>query len=114
MSIKRIDYGEIFKNSVFKDSQSTDKLPPVVPEKTKKIKPEMKRTEVNKSALAFPNSPLSLDITSEFDPDSNNLKYVFMIKNVEKESHRELEGKITEQISNEVKKLALKQIIDDR
>ena len=114
MSIKRIDYGEIFKNSVFKTYENNEKLPPVKLDGNTKMKPEMKRTDVNKSAMAFPNSSLLLDITTEFDHESNNLKYVFMIKNVEKENHRELEGKLTNKISDEVKKFALKQIIDDR
>ena len=74
----------------------------------------MKRTEVNKSALSFPNSELSLDINTEFDKSSNRLKYVFLVKNLQSDRQKELENKITERISKEIKKLALKQIIEER
>lgn len=113
MSLRRIDYNEIFKNNVYKHNFTPSKLPPVK-YKANKIKPEIKRTEVNKSALSFPNSELSLDINTEFDKSSNRLKYVFLVKNLQSDRQKELENKITERISKEIKKLALKQIIEER
>ena len=113
MSLKKINYNDIFQNNVYKYSISPEKLPPVK-KKERKIMPEMKRTEINKSALAFPNSSLSLDINTEFDLKSNNLKYIFLVKNVKKEKHKDFENKLTDHISKEVRKMALRQIIEER
>lgn len=74
----------------------------------------MKRTEVNKSALAFPNSNMKLDITASFDKQSNELKYTFNVSNLEDIYRKGLEDRLTHNIEKEIKNFALNKIIEER
>ena len=72
MSIRKIDYSEIFKNSAYRKLVSK-KLPEVTRIPIPK-KPILKKLEVNKSVVSFPNSDMTLDITTAFDKDQQSLK----------------------------------------
>jgi hypothetical protein len=72
MSIRKIDYSEIFKNSAYRKLVSK-KLPEVTRIPIPK-KPILKKLEVNKSVVSFPNSDMTLDITTAFDKDKQSLK----------------------------------------
>ena len=114
MSVRQINYSEIFKNSVYRNAANQEKLPSIAREDSRPRLPKPKKVEVNKSALSFPNSDLALDIASTFDRQTKLLNYKFEVKNLEEEEHKELEEKLTEQITKEIRKLALRKIIEER
>ena len=114
MSVRQINYKEIFDRSSYKHHKAQDSLPPLKPKTSRPLAPEMRRTEINKSALAFPNSDLKLDIQASFDKKVRQMKYVFNVTNINEDDTKELEAKLTTNISNQIKNLALKKIIEDR
>lgn len=73
----------------------------------------MKRTEVNRSELRFPNSEVTLNISTEFN-SKHGLKCVLDLKNLGQHDHKVFEEALTKRISDEVKKLVLKQIVERR
>lgn len=75
MSVRKINYSEIFKNSVYNKIPPTSQVSILPAVSSSPRLPQMKRS-VTKSSLNFPNSDVKLDITSTFDKKTNDLKFV--------------------------------------
>jgi hypothetical protein len=70
MSIRKVNYSEIFKNSVYKNLQNRENLPPVSRNKSNVNLPVTARKShiiSDHENLAFPNTDITLDITTSID-----------------------------------------------
>ena len=105
MKYSKIAYIKIYPNK--------EKLPSVNRTLSKQSLPSTERK--NKIEYNFPNSDITLDITTTSNKKNNCVKYVLEIKNLhDEDNYQFFEEHLTSKIRDEVKNLALKKLIDER
>ena len=69
-------------------------MPPLKPKTSRTKLNKSKPSELNCSEVSFPKSDLKLDIKATFDKESNQMSYIFNIKNIDEADTKDVEQKV--------------------